>query len=205
MLEELKIKLIKVAKEAEQQGLCKYKSGNFSIRDFKTNYIVITPSGIARYLLETDDICVLDLEGNIIEAKNGLKPSSEYPMHLEAYKCRNNISAIVHTHSKFATAFAVTKKEIPAVVSEAIHIFGNDGIIRIAPYKTPGTIELAKSIVDVISKYNVCLMGSHGVLTVSDSGIEDAFLKSQYVEEVAEIYYYALTIGSENNISSIIL
>lgn len=205
MLEDLKNKLIKIAIEAEKEGLCKYKSGNFSIKDKTTNYIIITPSGVDRNLLTPDDICILDFEGNIVESKNNLKPSSEYMMHIEAYKSRENICSIVHTHSKFATSFAVIKKDIPAVVAEAIHIFGNDGKIRVAPYAAPGTVQLAKNIIEIISKYNVCLMESHGVLAVSELGIDDAFLKSQYIEEVAQIYYYALMINQGNQIAPVTL
>lgn len=192
MLEELKLKVVNIAKKAENSGLCKYKSGNFSIR--KENFILITPSGISRENMTIDDIIVIDIEGNIIEKKLELKPSSEYLMHLEIYKNRKDINGIVHTHSKFATAFAVANKSILPVVSEAILIFEKDGIVRVAPYAQPGSKELGISTANILKDYNVCLMEKHGAITVSEKGLEDAFLKAQYLEEVAEIYYYSLNL-----------
>lgn len=118
MLDKLKEQVIKIAKEADKSGMCKHKSGNFSIRDKKTGYVVITPSGVAREILTSDHICVVDLDANVIEMKTEAKPSSELLMHLEVYKTRKDVNAVVHTHSRFATAFAVLSKEIPPIVYE---------------------------------------------------------------------------------------
>lgn len=192
MLENLKIKLLEIAQTAEELGFCKYKSGNFSIREGK--YILITPSGIQRSKMTTKDICVMDIDGTILEISGHLKPSSEYPMHLEIYKSIPALRAIVHTHSKFATSFAVANKEILPVVAEAKLIFEKDGIARVAPFAQPGTAELALNTADILKNYNVCLMEKHGAVTVSEKDIDDAFLKTQYLEEVAEIYYYSLNI-----------
>lgn len=194
MLEDLKKKLTKIAKKAEEEGLCKHKSGNFSIRDTKTGYVLVSPSAVAREDLTYNDICIVDINANLIEANANVKPTSELLMHLEVYKCRNDIAAIVHTHSKFATAFSVLNKEIPPIVYEVVNVVGNDGIIKVAPYARPGTEELAKSIVEPIKKAEACLMANHGVLAVSDN-IDDALLKASYVEEIAEIYYRALLIN----------
>lgn len=196
MLENLKQQLISIAQTAEKDGLCRYKSGNFSIKCNENKVILITPSGIDRKYLTAKQICVLDLEGNIIECQKGLKPSSEYLMHIEAYKCRKAIQAIVHTHSKIATSFSVLNREIPLIVSEAKYIFEYDGYIRVAPYEEPGSVALSKSILNVINKYNVCLLANHGVLAVSEKSIEDALLKAQYIEEVANIYYHVLMINN---------
>lgn len=195
MLEKLKEKVIEIAKKAEKSGLCKYKSGNFSIRE--GNFILITPSSVSREHMQIEDIFVIDIEGNIIESKLGLKPSSEYLMHLEIYKNRKAINGIVHTHSKFATSFAVANKNILPVVSEATLIFEKDGIARVAPYAEPGSKELGINTANILKNFNVCLMEKHGVLAVSEKGLEDAFLKAQYLEEVAEIYYYSLNLNDK--------
>ncbi|NEU04412.1 class II aldolase/adducin family protein [Clostridium senegalense] len=195
MLEDLKKRLVKIAKYADSQGLCKHKSGNFSIRDEKSGYILVTPSAVSREELNKNHICVVDMDSNLIEVHEKVRPSSELLMHIEVYKCRPDVKAIVHTHSKFATAFSVVSKEIPPIVYEIVNVIGGDGRIKISPYKRPGTIELAKSIIGVIKNDNACLMANHGVLTVSSKDIEDAYLKAAYVEEVAEIYYNALQIN----------
>ncbi|GAA0075758.1 class II aldolase/adducin family protein [Clostridium sp. CTA-5] len=194
MLEDLKKKLTKIAKKAEEEGLCKHKSGNFSVRDKETGYILVTPSAIARENLTYNDICIVDINANLIEVNTNVKPTSELLMHLEVYKCRKDVTAIVHTHSKFATAFSVLNKEIPPIVYEVVNVVGNDGRIKVAPYARPGTVELAKSIVEPIKKADACLMANHGALAVSND-IDDALLKASYVEEIAEVYYRTLLIN----------
>ncbi|GAA0736482.1 class II aldolase/adducin family protein [Clostridium oceanicum] len=194
MLEDLKKRLVDIAKKADKEGLCKHKSGNFSIRDSKTGNIVVTPSGVSREDLTYEDICVVDINANLIEAKAKVKPTSELLMHLEVYKCRDDVMGIVHTHSKMATAFSVLNKEIPPIVYEVINVAGSNGTIPVAPYARPGTVKLSKSIINPIKKSDGCLMANHGALAVSNN-IEDAFLKACYIEEVAEIYYSALMIN----------
>ncbi|WP_196591500.1 class II aldolase/adducin family protein [Pectinatus frisingensis] len=192
MLEYKKQELVEMAKKASNDGLCKHKSGNFSIRDEITGYILITPSGVDREDLTPEDICVMDSHLNVIENEHDLKPSSEVLMHIYAYKSRNDIKAVVHTHSRFATAFAVLKKPIPPIVYEAAY-YG--GTVYVAPYGRPGTKELAKSIIEPLKKSDACLLESHGVITVGES-IEETYLKAKYVEEIAEIYYRTLTMNN---------
>lgn len=198
MLEELKKKVVEIAKEADRSGLCKHKSGNFSIRDKETGYVVITPSTIAREKLTYRDICVIDLDANVIEMETNLKPSSEVMMHLEAYKSRPDITVVVHTHSRFATSFAVVGKEIPPVVYEGAS-FG--GVVPVAPYGRPGTKELAVSVIEPLKRSNACLLANHGVVIVGTDP-DDTLLNANYVEESAEIYFRALLIngGKEPNI-----
>lgn len=194
MLEELKKEVVAIARQAEASGLCRHKSGNFSIRDKKTGYVVVTPAGVSREELTYYDICVVDREANVLEAPPGRKPTSELLLHLEAYAIRPDVMAVVHTHSRFATAFAVIKKEIPAIVYEGAALGGAEGIIPVAPYGRPGTRALAESISEPIKKADAALMESHGVITVATEA-KDALLKAHYVEEIAEIYYRALTLN----------
>ncbi|MFD3158046.1 class II aldolase/adducin family protein [Haloimpatiens sp. FM7330] len=191
MLENLKKEVTKIAKKADIEGLCKHKSGNFSIRDKETGYIVVTPSGVAREDLTYNDICVVDMNANVIEINNSVKPTSELLMHIYAYKTRPDVYAVVHTHSRFATSFAVLNKEIPPIIYEAVY-YG--GIIPVAPYGRPGTKALAENIIEPLKKSDACLMQSHGVITVG-SDIKDAYLKANYVEEVAEVYYRTLSMN----------
>lgn len=194
MLEALKKQVVRIAKEADHSGLCRHKSGNFSIRDKETGYIAITPTGISRADLTHWDICVVDLEANVLEAVTGYKPTSEILMHLDAYKHRPDIAAVVHTHSKFATAFAVLNKEIPAIVYEGAALGGKRGVIPVAPYGRPGTRALSESVIAPLQEADAVLLESHGVLTV-DADADGALLKAHYVEEIAEIYYRALLIN----------
>jgi L-fuculose-phosphate aldolase len=194
MLEKLKEKVVKIAKEADKSGMCKHKSGNFSIRDEKTGYVVITPSGVSREILAPEHISVVDLDDNVIEMKTEYKPSSEILMHLEIYKTRQDVMAVAHTHSRFATAFSVLGKEIPPIIYECNNCSKN-GRIPVAPYGRPGTQVLAQNVADTLKYSDVCLMESHGAIAVGND-IEDAFLKAQYLEEIAEIYYITLTLNN---------
>lgn len=191
MLEKLKAQVVRVAKEADKSGLCKHKSGNFSIRDRETGYIVISPSGVAREFLTTKNIIVVDIEGHIIEIESDVKPSSEMKVHLTAYKNRKDISSVIHTHSHYATAFAVQGMEIKPIIFEAV-AYG----VRtpVAKYQQPGTQKLGDSIIEPLELSDVCLLEKHGVVTVGKN-IDDAFLKALYVEDVARIVYHAMQIG----------
>ena len=191
MLENLKERIVKVAKQAEKDGLCKYKSGNFSEKDKETGYIAITPSGVSRDVLVADDILIVDMQGNIIEHGRVTKPSSELPMHLKAYEVRPDVDAIIHTHSHYATAFAIRGKEIQPMIFEAL-VYGVH--TRVAEYAMPGTEALGESIVKPLSEADVALMKNHGVLIVGND-IFETYNKAQYVEDVAEIYHYALAVG----------
>ena len=114
--DELKVEVVRAAKKAEQIGLCQYKSGNFSVIDRDKGLVYITPSGMSRDELTPDKLAVLDLEGNIVEAK--YKPSIEVAMHISAYNTRPEAAAVAHAHSRYATMFASMGKEIlPNIVA----------------------------------------------------------------------------------------
>lgn len=186
--------LLEVARNAQRIGLCKHKSGNFSIYDREKNVIYVTPSGIDREELSIEDICELDIDGNILYSKEGVKPSSETMMHLEIYKAREDVNAVVHTHSKMATTFSVLAKPIPAVIYEAATFGLKEGYIPVAKYARPGTLELSKSVIEPIKISDMILLEKHGTVSVGID-IKEAFLKAQYIEEIAEIYYMALVIN----------
>lgn len=194
MLEELKKEVVKIALEADRSGLCKHKSGNFSIRDEKTGYVAVTPSGVDREELTYHDICIVDLEANVIEAVTKLRPTSELLMHLELYKTRKDVSAVAHTHSRIATSFAVVNKPIPAIIYECANLGLKDAVIPVAPYGRPGTRELSDSVVEPIQRADCILLEGHGVVAV-DKTLKEALLKAHYVEELAEVYYRSLVIA----------
>jgi L-fuculose-phosphate aldolase len=182
--------LIKYAQRAEKEGLCKHKSGNFSILDRSTGLVYITPSGFYRADLTVDDIVISDIKGNVRENANFRKPSIELSMHLKVYAVRPNVNAIVHTHSPYATAFAVKGIPIEPVTSEA-YFYGNN--MEIVPYSEHGTEELAINVAESIKFVDVCLLKNHGILAVGDN-MENALLKATYVESVAMIDYLSRTL-----------
>lgn len=196
MLEDLKKEVVRYALQAERSGLCKHRSGNFSIRDSQTGYVCITPTGMDREEMSHHDIVVVDMDAKVIEAKTGLRPTSETLMHLAVYKSRPEIEAVAHTHSRFATAFAVLNKPLPAIVYEVLGLGCKKGYVPVAPFGRPGTPALAQSVVEPLQIADAALMQAHGVIAV-DKCLKEALLKASYVEELAEIYYYSLTIAGQ--------
>lgn len=193
MLEELKLRVLNVAKQAQREGLCKHKSGNFSARDEETGLVVITPTSVDREDLVIPDMIVMDLDANVIENLTGLRPTSESLMHLKIYETRSDVKAVAHTHSMYATVFAILEKPIPAVVYEIANLKCSKARIPVAPYGRPGTPALAESIVEPCRESDVFLLQGHGAVAVDETNIEEAYLKACYIEELAELYHHALT------------
>ena len=193
MLEDLKLRVMNTAKKAQRDGLCKHKFGNFSARDAETGYVVITPTSVDREDLVVPDMIVMDLDANVIENQTGLRPTSESLMHLEIYKTRPDVMAVAHTHSMYATVFAVLNKPVPAVVYEIANLKCSKARIPVAPYGRPGTPALAESVVEPCKEADVFLLQGHGAVAVDETNIEEAYLKAAYIEELSELYHHALT------------
>ena len=193
MLEDLKLRVMNTAKKAQRDGLCKHKSGNFSARDAETGYVVITPTSVDREDLVVPDMIVMDLDANVIENQTGLRPTSESLMHLEIYKTRPDVMAVAHTHSMYATVFAVLNNPVPAVVYEIANLKCSKARIPVAPYGRPGTPALAESVVEPCKEADVFLLQGHGAVAVDETNIEEAYLKAAYIEELSELYHHALT------------
>ena len=164
MLEALRAEVVRCAQEAEAQGLCRWRSGNFSARDRETGLVCMTPSGVDRRTMVAEDIVVMDLDGRVAEAANGRKPSSEALMHLAAYEVRPDICAIAHTHSPFALVFAALERPIPGLVLEAAHLHCEGGSVPVAPFAPQGTQELADSVRAPLRMGDAMLLARHGAL-----------------------------------------
>ncbi len=163
--------------------------GNLSLALRLEKKIFISPSGIPYDQLEAADIAVLDFSGRHLA---GEPPSSEWHLHLELYRQRPEISAVVHTHSRFATTFAVLNQPLPAC-HYLIGISGSDQV-RVAPYATFGTPELARVTVAALGNDNCILMANHGLIAVGES-LDKAYDTALYIEEVAELYWRARSLG----------
>lgn len=196
MLEVLKRDVCEIAKRAQRDGLCKHKSGNFSARDKETGYVVITPTGMDREVLTPRDMIVMDVNANVIENLSGLKPTSESLMHLKIYETRPDALAIAHTHSMYATSFAVLRKPIPAIVYEVANLGLTKARVPVAEYGRPGTPALADSVIEPCKEAECFLMEKHGVVAFDSNNVYEAYLKASYVEELAQLYFNALTINS---------
>lgn len=188
-LEQVKSEIIEYGKKLIDIGLVAGTWGNISART-ETN-IVITRSGKEYYDMHPNDLVVLDLDGNTVEGTK--KPSTELPIHMAIYKKRPDICAIVHTHSIYATAIAVTRKSIPAIVEDMAQIVG--GEVTTAKYALPGSKELARNVIEALGQKNAALLANHGAIGVGRN-LKEAFRVCQIIEKTANIYALSLLMGN---------
>ena len=188
-LQELKQQVCSAAKTAYRSALMAATSGNLSVLYREKNYIVITPSGYDYELMQPQDIVVIDLDGNTIEG--ALPPSSEWRMHSEIYRALPHVGAIVHTHSPYATAFAVLRQEIPVVLVEMAFLKGS---IECSAIAAQGSKEVGTNAVPILRTKNACLMANHGAVAVGET-LDSAYTNAVYTEDAAKIYHLALSVG----------
>jgi L-fuculose-phosphate aldolase len=196
MWESEKKAVIEAAQEMARKGLVVGTAGNVSLRlkdSSGRELLAITPSGGRYYSLQVDDIVIVDFDGQRVEGK--LKPSIETVMHIEVYKARKKVNAIVHAHPVFCSVIAVTGLEIPPLVDEQVTYIG--GEIKVAEYALPGTPELAKNAVSALGPRNAVILANHGVLSVGRD-MREALTFCELTEEMAKIYVSALSLGKVN-------
>lgn len=172
-----------------QSRLTTGSGGNLSILSAADNLIAVSPSGIDYHDVTVADVVVVDRAGEIVEGKR--KPSSELGFHLALYDHRPDISAVVHTHSVYATTLACLRWELPAV--HYLVAFSGDKV-PLAPYATFGSTELADNIIASIGTYNAVLLANHGLVAVA-SEMKNCFNVAEEIELVARIYYQTKTVG----------
>jgi|LSQX01.2.fsa_nt_gb L-fuculose-phosphate aldolase len=168
--------------------------GNISARD--GNCFWITPSGMPYESLTVSDLICLDLESG--KPRGRWKPSSEWRLHMAFYRHRPDVMAVVHTHSIYATAFAVARRPVPAAVEDLAQAVG--GSVEVAPYALPGTDELAKNAVQAFGKKNAVLLANHGLVAAAKT-MEEALKICLLVEKTAKIVLLAHSLGSVSLLS----
>ena len=151
--------------------------GNLSIK-IDTSRCAITPSGRSYDSLNTEDIVVVDMQGNKI--KGALIPSSETPLHLAIYNAIPAAQAIVHTHSVYASACAALHRSIPALIEDLVQIIG--GSVDVAEYALPGTKVLAENALIALKNKKAALLANHGVVCWGIS-LETALMTAEIVEK----------------------
>ncbi len=190
-LDELRQAIIMCGRLCYERRLMTANDGNISVR-VDGERILITASGVSKGRMEAEDLILLDMEGNILQAAAGRKPSSETPMHLEAYRQRPDIRAVIHAHPIFATTLTVAGHDLPLdVLPEVLLTLGE---VPTTAYATPASHEDAEVIRDLIRTHNALLLRQHGSLTVGIH-LEEALIHLERVEHVAQVYYQALVLG----------
>ena len=188
-----KQKIIEIGKNLYSRDLTISTSGNISIKT--DDGILITGTGTVLGNLKEDDIILIDKNGN--EISQG-KASCEKMLHVEIYKKRPDVKAIIHTHPTYLTSFAAC--HIPLnkpIMSETILYFED---IPVADYAMPSSMELVNNTVKHIENRDVVMMANHGAVAIADT-IERAFLKMETAEAYAKIMLNTKILGGAVNLS----
>jgi L-ribulose-5-phosphate 4-epimerase len=178
--------------ELPRNGLVVWTSGNLSARVPGDELMVIKPSGVPYDELTPDAMVVCDLEGNADET--GLAPSSDAATHGYVYRHLPDVGGIVHTHSPYATAWAIRGEPIPCVMTAIADEFG--GAIPVGPFALIGDEEIGRGIVETLAGHRsaAVLMRAHGVFTLGRDA-RDAIKAAVMCEDVARTVHLARTLG----------
>ena len=188
---DIKIEMCEIGKRVYNRGMVAANDGNFSVK-LRDNEFLCTPTGVSKGFMTPEYICKVDAEGNVIEANEGFKPSSEIKMHMRVYKEREDVKAVVHAHPMYATTFAVCGLPLTEpIMPEAVLSLGT---VPLAKYGTPSTMEIPDAVSEYLPYYDAVLLENHGALSYADS-LMGAYHKMESLEFYARLLYQAKMLG----------
>jgi L-fuculose-phosphate aldolase len=191
----LRADIVEVGRRMYARGYTASNDGNISVR-LGSDRLLMTPKSVCKGFMTPDMMCITDLEGRKLQGDRD--PSSEMLMHLEVYRQRPDVQAVVHAHPPTATGFAVAGIPLDrAVLAEVLTTLGS---IPIAEYATPSTRELPDAVRTYIKAHDGMLLANHGALTVGGD-LYSAYYKMETIEHFAKISLVARLLGRENLIS----
>jgi len=191
--------MARVGRLVWEKGYVAATDGNLSAR-LGSDRVLVTPSGVSKGFLSATGLVVIDLDGVPVGGQRGKgeKPSSEIQMHLEVYRQRPDVQAVIHAHPPLATAFSIAGVSLArCVIPEVIVALGG---IPTTGYATPATPEVAESIRGTIREYDALIMAHHGSLTVGRS-LWEAYMRLEKVEHAAQITLVAHQLGRVSTLS----
>ncbi len=192
--------VVQAAQQLLRLGLVAATSGNVSMRlegDEKEGLIAVTPAGTDYETMTPEDIVVVDYDVDVIEGDT--VPSSESLTHVAVYKARPDISAVIHTHSIYASVLAVAGVPLPPILDELIAYLG--GPVEVAEYGFPSTEDLGEKAIQAMGERNAVFIRNHGVLAAGRD-MPDALRACELVERAAQIYIQARALGSVRTLPS---
>jgi len=191
----LRADIVEVGRRMYARGYTASNDGNISVR-LGADRLLMTPKSVCKGFMTPDMMCVTDLDGRKLQGDRD--PSSEMLMHLEVYRQRQDVRAVVHAHPPIATGFAVAGIPLNrAVLAEVLTTLGS---IPIAEYATPSTRELPEAVRKYVRAHDGMLLANHGALTL---GVDlfSAYYKMETIEHFAKISLVARLLGNENLIA----
>jgi len=192
---QLRADIVEIGRRMYARGYTASNDGNISVR-LGSERLLMTPKSVCKGFMTPDMMCITDLSGQKLQGDRD--PSSEMLMHLEVYRQRPDVQAVVHAHPPTATGFAVAGIPLDrAVLAEVLTTLGS---IPIAEYATPSTRELPEAVRKYIKAHDGMLLANHGALTVG-TDLYSAYYKMETIEHFAHISLVARILGRENLIS----
>ncbi len=188
----LRADIVEVGRRMYARGYTASNDGNISVR-LGADRLLMTPKSVCKGFMTPDMMCITDLDGRKLQGDRD--PSSEMLMHLEVYRQRPDIQAVVHAHPPIATGFAVAGIPLNrAVLAEVLTTLGS---IPIAEYATPSTKELPEAVRKYVKAHDGMLLANHGALTLG-TDLFSAYYKMETIEHFAKISLVARLLGNEN-------
>ena len=158
--------MCEIGRRVYNRGMVAANDGNFSVKLSEDEYLC-TPTGVSKGFMTPEYICKVNAKGEVLEANEGFRPSSEVKMHMRIYQERPDVNAVVHAHPMYATTFAIAGEALmDPIMPEAVIFLGG---VPLAKYGTPSTMEIPDSIQEFLQDYDAVLLENHGALTYSDT------------------------------------
>jgi L-fuculose-phosphate aldolase len=193
---QLRHEIVHVGQLMYKKGLISSSEGNISAL-LGSERILITPSGVHKGFLEPAQLLIVDHDGQQIGPRVGsarnLKPTSELPLHLEVYRQRKDIRAIVHAHPPITIALSIASIPMAECLLPEVIVFL--GLIPTVAYATPASVELASSVRQLISYHDALVLERHGALTIGSTPME-SFMRLEIVEQNARISFMLAQLGA---------
>jgi L-fuculose-phosphate aldolase len=183
--------IVKIGKMLHQRGFIAACDGNLSVR-LNREKILVTPTAMSKGVMKATDLLIVDMCGRKLKGRREV--TSEIGMHLLIYRMRPDVNGIVHAHPKTATGFAAAGMALDKPL--ACEVVIGLGQIPLAPYGTPGTPELARTLEPLVPQYDAILMANHGVVTYG-SDLQSAYMKMETVEHFAQIALVTHILGRQ--------
>lgn len=194
---EIKEEMCEIGRRVYNRGMVAANDGNFSVKLNDDEYLC-TPTGVSKGFMTPEYICKVNAKGEVLEANEGFRPSSEVKMHMRVYQERPDVGAVVHAHPMYATTFAIAGIPLmEPIMPEAVIFLGG---VPLAKYGTPSTVEVPDSVAEFLQDYDAVLLENHGALTYSDT-LLNAYHRMGSVEFYARLMYQAKMLGGPQILS----
>lgn len=195
---EIKQEMCEIGRRVYNRGMVAANDGNFSVKLSEDEYLC-TPTGVSKGFMTPEYICKVNAKGEVLEANEGFRPSSEVKMHMRIYQERPDVNAVVHAHPMYATTFAIAGEALmDPIMPEAVIFLGGSAACKIRDTIYDGNPGFYSGI---FTGLRGVLLENHGALTYSDT-LLNAYHRMESVEFYARLMYQARMLGRSEDHSA---